>query len=160
MARSKYRDFEKPLPTDGGPVVVNPGPALKTNADDEFRLAPAEKSDEFVLRELEQDHPPKLPLPDCDRQQIEQTIAHREQKRFSLRELLGVTTFLALGFGTLTWFPLQAYVGVVGLMMAVCMLVLLTFPPQSRTLRIAWGTAFAFYFAAAGLALLRQTGIF
>ncbi len=175
MVRSKYREYEIPLSADAGEKIQIPVPS---DTSDPLRLQPLDakpvhpavnsetsttkqNSDSGGFDSLAEDDDRHgesssrpLPLPDQDRLQIEQTIQWRRLRRYSMRDILTLTTFLAVGLAASTWFPAQVYAAVLGLFAAIAVGYLVLFPSESRLVHIGFVTLLTVYIGAAIAALV------
>jgi hypothetical protein len=151
MARSKYRDDERPLAASSDePLVV----AEPQDSADQFEvglLPPAGKSRAVLEAEMNGQFPAKLPLADNER-----IAAKRETFRFSLRELMAFTTFAAFGLSGASWLRPDLFAGVVGLVVSLSLLLIAFRPPQTRIMKLAWTCAIVIYLFAALVAVLKS----
>jgi ABC-type Fe3+-siderophore transport system permease subunit len=125
----------------------------KPDGDDEIRLAPEEG---LSREEIERESMPRrrtLPLADQDRERI---AAARRKPRFSLAEVLAVTTFVAVGLGGARWLPPGVFAGLssAGAMLAVFLL--LRCENASRGFRLVMCGIVLAYVAAALASLVAQ----
>lgn len=114
--------------------------------DNELRLAPEDgPSRDELERDLNYDDRPMLPLADVDHQQID---ARRKRVRFTLREILAMTTFVAIGVAGVGWLPPGWFAGLCGLALLAMLLILIFVEDLSRGFRL-FLFAFSVVYAAA-----------
>jgi hypothetical protein len=149
MARSKYRDEEPPLPAEDMSEYFVAECAEPDDPNDIRLLPPEGKSKDEIAAALED--VAKLPLADQDR-----AMAARKPFRYSLLELMTLTTLACLGLAAATWMPLDIFAGVAGIVFLLALAWFRLRPPQSRMSQLVWYVVGAIYVLSAFAAVLRN----
>jgi hypothetical protein len=131
----------QPEPQDGQAEEIRVGPVECPSREEAERGGvPQEKG--------------KLPLTDADRERI---AAARKRPRFSIGELLAITTFVAVGLAGVRWLPPGAFAGLCSLAAIVALVLLMVLRDATRGFRLfLWGLLLV-YVVAVFASLLTQT---
>ena len=101
--------------------------------NDDFHIAPAEGPSRDDAERGLRDRV-KLPLADADRELL---AARKRRIRFSLRELLATTTFIAIGAAGVTWLPPGMFAGLSGIVVLAMLLLVNLLEDVSRGFKVA-----------------------
>lgn len=127
---------------------------------DEFVLAAADDADSAEYEKLQ---PPQGLSPAERRiltaEPIPLTVEEEPQRpltQFTMTELLGLTSFLSVGFAAMYYLPPAHVAGVLGLLALVGVGLLMQFPPESRHVRLAASTLLVMYACASVVAFIQH----
>ena len=123
--------------------------AKSTEEDEKLDVAPA---DGKSLAQINLE-----PLPDPE--EIDDTAGGENSERhlqFSLRDLLVLLTFAAIGLAIVRWVPAGYFAGASGLIAFVALLVARVWNPKSFVVRaLIWAVVTVYFFAALGAAVMQ-----
>jgi hypothetical protein len=125
--------------------------ADSTAEGEQFEVAPAEGKS---LAQINLEQMPKPPDAD-DAEPIDEEKSERPLQ-FSLRELLVLLTFAAIGLAIVRWLPAGYFAGASGLVAFIALLVGQFWKPKSFVVRaLIWAVVTVYFFAALGAAVIQ-----
>ena len=122
-----------------------------TGEDEKLEVAPVEG------KSLAQINLEERPEPE-DRDDAELTGSENSERplQFSLRDLLVLLTFAAIGLAIVRWLPAEYFAGASGFVAFIALLVARVWNPKSFVVRaLIWAVVTTYFFAALGAAVMQ-----